>query len=492
MNQAPAAADPVARLAEARWWAVATVSGIAGYVASSHGLFSFGAIWQASVFVGCVVGLLSTRPVATAAIAGSVMVVGSAVLPPALPAGARLGPSTYVSALTLATLTALAIAFVRRTGSAPLLRFVDLGLPVVMVVWVVLSLWAPLAGGGLPPSGYGALRASTIRDIPQPGVYVMDDAIYRRVFYLMHRGEPYHTAFRDAWTGLAQKPALPNTVTGYRLPTLFWLWRLAPPDAFWIVYIFLALCTVGVVSGGLIAGQLAGARFAPLAAVALAAYAMAVGLDVYVTYVDLPAMSIALAGVALFVHSCLHDDRRTLWAAAVALAAAALTREILAYLIAIAALSAFAQRPGARLRATVPWLSALALFAVGYAAHAVAVWPYVSFGSGQLSYLKGGASFVIDGLTRFGFIFNGWGASLAAFFAFGVLGAYASHRAAGRQFAAFAVAALVLPQLVMLRLGNPGIELSGRQVNYWGMLVVPLALALWPAWVLLLRHGEEL
>jgi len=34
MNQAPAAADPVARLAEARWWAVATVSGIAGYVAS--------------------------------------------------------------------------------------------------------------------------------------------------------------------------------------------------------------------------------------------------------------------------------------------------------------------------------------------------------------------------------------------------------------------------------------------------------------------------
>ena len=47
MNQAPAAADPVARLAEARWWAVATVSGIAGYVASSHGLFSFGAIWHA-------------------------------------------------------------------------------------------------------------------------------------------------------------------------------------------------------------------------------------------------------------------------------------------------------------------------------------------------------------------------------------------------------------------------------------------------------------
>ena len=81
--------------------------------------------------------------------------------------------------------------------------------------------------------------------------------------------------------------------------------------------------------------------------------------------------------------------------------------------------------------------------------------------------------------------------SLVAFFALGVLGAFASHRVAGRQFAVFAVAALVLPQFAMLRIGNPGIELSGRLVNYWGMLVVPLALALWPAWVLLLRGDEE-
>ena len=41
--------------------------------------------------------------------------------------------------------------------------------------------------------------------------------------------------------------------------------------------------------------------------------------------------------------------------------------------------------------------------------------------------------------------------------------------------------------LEVLRSGNPGLEASGREVNYWWMLVIPFALALWPAWAPLLQ-----
>ena len=38
----------------------------------------------------------------------------------------------------------------------------------------------------------------------------------------------------------------------------------------------------------------------------------------------------------------------------------------------------------------------------------------------------------------------------------------------------------------MLRIGNTAMDFEGNPINYWGKLVVPLALSLWPAWALLL------
>jgi len=229
-----------------------------------------------------------------------------------------------------------------------------------------------------------------------------------------------------------------------------------------------------------------GMRFAPLAAVTLAAYAMGVGLTTYVVYVDLPAMSIALVGIALFVRASLTGSRRSLWAAATVVALAALTREILAYLIVLAALSALLERPGRRLREATPWLAALGVFALGYATHAVASWGYLSPESSGPSYLAGSLAYAVSGVTTFANTLNGHGPTLAVLFAMGVAGAFAVHRRAGRPFAAFAVAALVLPMLAMVRLGNVAVDTEGTQINYWGMLVVPLALSLWPAWALLL------
>lgn len=448
----------------------------------------YGSAWQVPLFVGCVIGLLAVTVLQAATVAPSVMVLSLALVPPLMPANGP-GAIDYVLAVGLSVSAAGGVAYAR--GRLQGLQRKQFGLAVscILVAVALVNFWLPLFSAGTPVAAYGILPASQVRAVPTtPGIAV-DDVIYRRVFAAMHEGTPYYQAYRDAWIG---QPA-PSGVVGYRLPTLYWAWKLLPPDPFAIVYLYLALCSVGLVSAALIAGQLVGARFAPLAATAFAAYAMGVGFTLYVVYVDLPAMSLALAGVALFVRARISGDRRWLWAAVAVLTLAALTREILVYLVVLAALSALLEDKGARLKAAVPWLAGLGVFGGLYVAHALAVRPLLNTEAQPLAYLSGGPGFVWYALTEFSNAINGPGIVLAALFGLGVAGAVGSSRRAGRPFAAFATAALVLPLLAMLRIGNTALDLEGAQINYWGMLVVPLGLALWPAWALLLgrRAGSR-
>lgn len=490
MSRIARPADARAALADPRWWLVAFVSGLGAYASSSHSLFYFGGLWQIPLFVGCMIGLIAVAPLQAMVVCASVMLASAALLPPALPFAARLGPLQYVLLIVLSVGAAAAVSYWRARSSGPHRRRFTLAASAVLVAWTLVNLWAPLFATGLPVSGYGTLKRAIVAEVPQPGNYLNDDAVYRRVYYLMHQGESYYPAFRDALFGRQTRPLLTNTVTAYRLPTFYWIWRILPRDPFWIVYLYLFLCSLGVASAAFIAGQLVGPRFAPLAAVAFAAYVMAVGFTVYVTYVDLPATSVALLGIALYVRASMTRSRSALWSAAVVLVVAALTREILAYLIVLAAFSALLERPGKRLKQAVPWLAALGVFALGYAAHAIAARPYLSVQSGELSYLGGSPSFALDSLTRFTNMLQGGGVTLPILFVAGVVGAYAAHRRVGWPFAAFALAALVLPMLAMLRIGNPGIDAAGHQVNYWGMLVVPFALSLWPTWALVLHRDS--
>ncbi len=477
-------------LRDLTWWAAAIVSGLGGYAAASHGLFYSAGTWQIPLFVGCAIGIVALDRVQAAMTAGAVMIIALAVLPPALPFGATMQPFDYALALVLATGSAAFLAHARTALWRGRMATFNLAAAVILVCWVLINFWIPLFLGGLPIQGYGVLRAELISEIPQPGNYQLDAEIYRRVYYLMHQGQSYYPAFRDAITqdGRPEHPA-PSSVLGYRLPTLFWMWQLLPPDLFSLVYLFLALCTMGVVAAAFIAGQLAGVRFAPLAAAAMAAYSMAVAITGSVTYVDLPSTSIALVGVALFVRSRRTGSQRLLWAAATVLALAALTREILVYLIVFAALSALFEAPGTRRRAAIPWLVALGVFALGYAAHTMVASAYLSPLS-TVTYSRGSVGFVASAVTNFSAAMNGGGVALVSLFALGLAGAYASHKRVGRPFAAFALAALVLPLLMMLRVGNNSLTAEGEIFNYWGLLVMPLALALWPAWVLVLWRGR--
>ena len=472
-------------------WLITAVSAIAAYLLASHGMMMTASGWQVPLFVGAIAALAASSAL-QGALAGTVIIaVGMAALPPSAAGGARFGLLAWALGVVLTLGAALTLGVMRERGNDSRRKTADVWIAAALVVWLLVNLWAPLFAAGFPPSGYGAMRAATIREVPKPHTYVNDDALYRRIYYLMHTGEPYYQAFRDAWAGLGQSPAFPSSVTSVRLPTMYWMWALLPADPFSIAYLFLAAATLGVVAAASIAGQLAGARFAPLAAAALVAYAIGSAITVYITYVDLPAMCVALAGVALLLRGRITQDLRYLWASAAIVTLAALTREILIYIALLALVTALFEPAERRWRATWPWVASLGVFAAGYAAHVWAVRGMLVPESSAITYWKGSPLFALDSLARFTDLMTGNGVLLAILFALGVAGAIASKKRAGLPFALFASAALIAPLLTMLKVGNPGIDAAGNQVNYWGNLFVPMALALWPAWVLLMPSAGE-
>lgn len=464
-------------------WFVSLAFTAIAYLLVSWTLFSVGGAWAIALFVGAVAAMTSPSWRQATVVSTVLTASGMAFLTPMISGQPVMELPTWVVAVVLAASSACGIAMLRD-------RVVDRGffertISALMVFWVLANLWAPLLMGGVPPNSYGPLRASVIREAPKAGDYVNDDALYRRVFYLMHDGVPYYEAYKRAWLGLKLKPELPSAVSAYRLPTMYWLWSLLPNDAFTIVPLFLGFISIGCVAAAFIAGQIAGVRFAPLAAAALAAYALGSATTVYVTYIDLPAMSVSLVGIALYARASLKQDRSLVWAAAMVMTGAALTREILAYLLVFALVGSLFVPYWRRPRESLPWLVGLAIFATGYFVHAFEVHNVMRATSTALSYLRGNPAFAFDALQRFGNTIQVGGAVLPVLFALGAVGAVAAAGRVGKQFAVFAASAILVPIVAMTRIGNPAIDMMGNQVNYWGNLVLPLALALWPASALL-------
>jgi hypothetical protein len=476
-----------------RSWLVTTLSICFAYLIVSNGLFTLAPLWQIAIFVGALAVLIAATPWQAAIVAPGVCATALLAAPPALPGHAPLTFLEWLLAVVLTAATAMALGRLRsRVADRP--HTFTVAVSAALILGVLVSLWAPLLASGRFDS-YGSMKASTIRAVPQPGHYVNDDAIYRSVFYDMHDGQPYYESYIAAWLGLKHKPPLPAAVVAYRLPTMYWLWNLLPRDAFLIEIVFLAFASIGSLAAAAVTAQLVGFRFAPLASAALAAYAMGSAMTVYVTYIDLPATSIALVGIALFVRATITGRTRYLWAAAAVLTVAALTREILVYLMLLAAISVLFAPDGRRLPSLAPWIAALSVFFLGYLAHDLAVQSVLHATSNTLSYVNGSPAFALDALRRFSNVMQGGGALLPVLFVMGLIGALGAGKRTGRVFVIFAIAALAIPLLGMTRLGNPGIDAAGQQVNYWGNLFVPLALALWPAWTLVLPgpadgHGD--
>ena len=97
------------------------------------------------------------------------MVVALAVFPPALPFGATIQPVEFALAPVLAAGSAALLAHARTALWRGRTATFNLVVAVVLVCWILVNFWLPLFLTGLPPQGYGFLRASLISEVPQPG-----------------------------------------------------------------------------------------------------------------------------------------------------------------------------------------------------------------------------------------------------------------------------------------------------------------------------------
>ena len=97
--------------------------------------------------------------------------------------------------------------------------------------------------------GFSSLLAES-----QPTAIGIDQVVYESTLAKMRVGSGYYPAMTEA---LSEVYGPPVAVRDFRLPTLFWVLRLLPPDALWPTFVLMAMCA-GLVAVWASPGGLAG------------------------------------------------------------------------------------------------------------------------------------------------------------------------------------------------------------------------------------------
>ena len=465
---------------------VATVAVIAllVHLSASFGLFAIAPEWTAPVVIGLVAALASGANwqrtlVGTAmGVALGVVLAAPWFLHPAAQGSEFVGRAALYVALACGAAAGAAWGLSR----APSRRRAEWMLGIALVAAIVAGMWVTTAAVN---SGAFANGGETLNQMlstrPDLGKTPEDRDIYLRLFYDVHDGRPYYTSVAAIW--LADSTIgnhLPIGVTSYRLPTIFYLWRVLPRNGAAIPWAFLVFATLAVASGFSIGAQLSRPGVAVVGALMVAAAYSLIATTPWVTFVDGWAMALTLAGIALFIASVRKDSRGLLWAAVAVLFASATLRELLVYPMLLAAASALLLPRKERWRAARPWLAGIAAFAAVYAAHIAAVAGRVDTQTGYGYWTQGGPAHLAATLEFFAPYFGARPLLLPLLVVLGIAGAL-SVWASQRRLSAFLTATVAGPLAAFLVFGNGGTEVAtGTPSGYWGILVVPIALALVP------------
>jgi len=214
------------------------------------------------------------------------------------------------------------------------------------VAWVAAVAITALAVGA------GLAAANTSVDI--------DEALYRRVVTDMRAGAGYYDAVQfgadQSFSG--EVPRQLGHVWAVRPPTAYLVWRLADPDAWrWLVAL-----PIGASLVALVMLSRRGPRWSASVAVGLASLWVLRFTPHLYLHTELWSMPLLLWGAALL-------RRRPAMAAAVLLSAA-LTREILVVGLLVGLVVVLADgRDRDPRRAAMPWLAAIAVWAVALVVH---------------------------------------------------------------------------------------------------------------------------
>ena len=465
----------------AYWRDVLAIAAAALTVAcASGGLIVLAPVVQLALLAALTAGLIAPS-VRRAALAGA---VGCAVGLALGPASAWYGPaelgSRIASGLASVAFCAAAAAGVRwalkaRPATGRVFVWLALALLIGNLWYTTLSANTesthdPITGVQMP-----SFNEQIAGDTPAT-IAMSDDAWWYRLLLDVRAGKPYYPALAAA---LEENPRWePASVMDFRMPTLYYLWRLLP-DAGAVVPLFLLFATCGILALVPIAKGFVRLPLVIPAAAAVASYFQFFPVQISLFSQEAWAAAIGLLSFAAFAVSLRSGRWKAFTIAAVLFAVAAtLVRETIAFLPLAGLASAFLFEGAQRGFRATAWGAGVAALGGAYLVHYLNARPYVvpAEGFGRLG--KGGLSAVASAVT-YGTDFLGSTGVLAALLAVaGIVGAVLLRDTALR---AFVLGTTGLTLASFLVLGNSAwYETTGMPVNYWGASVMPLVYATVP------------
>lgn len=469
--------------------AVAVALALITYAAVGGGLFDavYAPVLTVGLALGLVAGLAAGSPVSAALAAGGCGLIGAIV---AAPEGASGALSVAVIA-AVAAASGLGVRIVLDSGVLRTSIVVALGmLLVVGNLWLTTSVWGPSPGTIEGMSTFQFLAAP-----PPDGIEQNDQQYYLSVYYRMKSGAPYYRAIREAYHANAAWGYDPPSVMAVREPALFELWAATPGDGRSIVWLLAVLGTAAAFAALFLAGPAAGPAAGLTAAAAVSAYFAHFTTLPVVTWSEPWAGALALLAAAALVASSGEDGRRRtalLWGAAMAAALAVAVRELMLFVPAAGVASAFLAGRDRRREALAAWGASLA---VSLAALGLHVWAASAIvtprDQGMSTWVgRGGLDAMTAAMTTGARFFAGPSFVPVVLGLLGAVAAVAAFRGRDR---AFLAACSLLPLGLFLVVWNGAIDVAtGRAVNYWGGIVMPLLLALAPVAAGLLDPAERL
>lgn len=321
------------------------------------------------------------------------------------------------------------------------------------------------------------LVAYLSRDLPLY-TYNNDPGVLYKTYLLLSGDMNYYDAYRTAQLGRFEQPLVPGDIWGWRLPTIFFLWRLLPGTSgisIYILYLALAACVLYVAY--LIAVRYLGSRLGILAPYLLFPYLHFGARDQMFLETEWWGVFLFIIGLFFLIGG------RYFWAI-VFLSLTVLVREV--YVLPLVLMFTFAliKRRGMLAVFAIP----LSAFGVLYLFHIIWTSYYIdAWGTLKSARVLESGWFFVQQTLAFAsweYLFFNFRPFLIflVLAAFGLISLYM--RRSKEEAIIWALAALSFP-LSFLRFGTVPYN------DYWGIIYVPLVLILAPLALLAFGGGEQ-
>lgn len=102
--------------------------------------------------------------------------------------------------------------------------------------------------------------------------YNNDPGVLYKTYLFLEQGFGYYESYRTAQLGRFEQPIVPGDIWGWRLPTIFYIWKILPGGGLSIYYLYLILATTTLYAAYQITRRYLGERLAILAPYLLFGY----------------------------------------------------------------------------------------------------------------------------------------------------------------------------------------------------------------------------